>query len=260
MRPRIDCKPPLPSAMRKSGSGSHSSECTLAIFARSPRAGSAKTRLIPLLGAQGAAELQQALLTDALAKVKTLRGRAALYWMRTGRAADGADRSASGGAHVCVLPQRGKDLGERLDRAFGFLLRRHRRAVVTGTDSPELPAHTLLQALEELCWCEAVLGPCLDGGYYLIGLRRGAGGIRRSGLLKHVRWGTQWALQDTLRNLLSSGVSCSLLPPLADVDRPEDFMALRNRMRRNGDARRLSPATWRFVSAFSIAAAKKSKR
>ncbi|HLI30285.1 MAG TPA: TIGR04282 family arsenosugar biosynthesis glycosyltransferase [Terriglobia bacterium] len=250
----------MPNALRKSGGEFHAPSAALVIFARLPRAGFAKTRLIPLLGAKGAAELQQALLTDALAKLKTLRGEATLYLMKTGRAADGADSLASAGKHVRILPQRGKDLGERLDRAFGFLLRRHQGAVVMGTDSPGLSAQILVQALEELRWCESVLGPCPDGGYYLIGLRRGAGGIRRNGLLKNVRWGTHWALQDTLRNLLSCGVSCSLLPPLADVDRPEDFMALRNRMRENRGARRLAPAAWRFVSAFSIAAAKKAKR
>jgi len=249
----------LPNVLPKSRSGCRLPDCALAIFTRSPRAGFSKTRLIPLLGAQGAAEMQRASLADAVEKIKALHGLAALYLIKTGRSSERADRLALGSPHVHVLPQRGKDLGERLNRAFGFLLQRHRRAIVTGTDSPELPAQTLLQALQELCWCEAVLGPCPDGGYYLIGLRRGAGGARRGRLLGDVRWGTRWALRDTLRNLISAGVSCSLLQPLADVDRPADFIALRRRMKGNAATRRIAPATWRFVGAFDIAAARKSR-
>lgn len=134
----------------------------------------------------------------------------------------------------------------RVERAFGFLLGRHAKAVIIGTDSPELRGQTLLNALSELRWCHSVLGPCPDGGYYLIGLRREAMAMKRT-LLRGIRWGTEWALADTMRNLLSAGLSCSLLSPERDVDLPKDLFALRGRMRRQVALRRRAPATWRFL-------------
>ncbi|MGH9356666.1 MAG: TIGR04282 family arsenosugar biosynthesis glycosyltransferase [Terriglobia bacterium] len=229
-------------------------DCAVAVFARYPRPGFVKTRLIPLLGAQGAAELQQALLDDAVFKLQALRGRAKLYLMKTGRAPYLADRAAQLDDLACIVSQRGRDLGERLQRTFGYLLRRHRSAVVIGTDSPELSGQAVHRALEELRWCEAALGPCPDGGYHLIGLRRDAWARNRGRALAGVRWGTAWALRDTLRNLVSAKVSCSLLPPVADVDRPADLIALHRRMSGNARARRMAPATWRFISAFDATA------
>lgn len=260
MRPRSGSKKSLSNVLRKNSSGLRSRDCAVAIFARSPRAGFCKTRLIPLLGVQGAAELQGALISDTLAKVKALHRRAAVYLIKTGRAPDAAGFPGWPGAPVHVLSQRGNDLGERLNQAFGYLLRLYRRVVVTGTDSPELPAQNLLQALEELRWCEAVLGPCHDGGYYLIGLRREAGAKKRARLLlRDIRWGTRWALEDTLRNLVSGGVSCFMLSPARDIDRPADFIALCRRMQKNAAARRIAPATWRFARTFDIRAIRKSE-
>src|SRR5205807_9524580 len=74
-------------------------------------------------------------------------------------------------ATFVILEQRGPGLGARLERAFRQMLRRHPAAIVIGTDSPLVPVTVLRLALSELRICEAVLGPCPDGGYYLVGLR-----------------------------------------------------------------------------------------
>lgn len=141
-----------------------------------------------------------------------------------------------------LVAQQGADLGERLGRAFRLLLTHHPRALVMGTDSPTLGAHRLRQALRELSCCDAVLGPCPDGGYYLIGLRRFS-----SALFRGVRWGTQFAFRDTLRNLTECHFSCSVLEPLPDVDHPADFRRLAKSLSSNLRLRRLAPATWSFV-------------
>jgi len=153
-----------------------------------------------------------------------------------------AKRSQGNRAYI-LAGQRGKDLGERLRQAFHRMLRRHWRVLVIGTDSPELSPRVLRQALDELLWCDAVLGPCPDGGYYLIGLRR-----FRKGLFHGVRWGTRFAFGDTLRNLIEGHFSCSILEPLLDIDRPGDFYRLSKRMSRSPQLRRLAPATWSFVN------------
>jgi glycosyltransferase A (GT-A) superfamily protein (DUF2064 family) len=144
------------------------------------------------------------------------------------------------------MQQRGADLGERLTSAFRRLLRRHPRAVIIGTDSPTLPPRLLKAAIRELVFCDAVLGPCPDGGYYLVGLRKLEARQIKS-VFRGVRWGSDFAFRDTLRNFLRYDLSCSILEPWGDVDRPRDFYRLRRELAASGAARRLAPATWHFV-------------
>ena len=214
-----------------------------AIFARAPVPSQAKTRLAPLLGSEGAARLQAALLCDAVRKVAMLRG-VARYLFFAGRApSTWTNCGRRPVASYMLMPQQGADLGERLAGAFRQMLGRHPSALVVGTDSPTLSAHRMRQALHELSCCDAVLGPCPDGGYYLIGLRRFS-----SEIFCGVRWGTRFAFRDTLRNLIGRHFSCSVLEPLPDVDRPADLLRLAKSLSHRPELRRLAPATWSFVS------------
>ena len=216
----------------------------VAIFARLPELGRGKSRLWPLLGLEGAAHFQAALMSDAVRKAASLRGIAPYLFILAngpvGFAFRGKDQARN--PNYTLLMQQGADLGERLERAFHRLLRQHCRVLVIGTDSPELSPRILRQALDELRWCDAVLGPCPDGGYYLIGLRR-----FERGLFGGVRWGTAFALRDTLRNLVEHHFSCSVLEPLRDIDRPADFRRLSERLTLRPQLRRWAPATWSFV-------------
>lgn len=213
----------------------------IAIFARAPSSGKAKTRLIPLLGAQGAARFQAALVSDAIRKVNSLRDRVACYLFFSGR----AFAFPAGPRRWTLGRQQGRDLGERLARAFRRLLSRYPAVVIIGTDSPTMPARILRAALRELRFCEAVLGPCPDGGFYLIGLRRPARGLPRD-VFRGIRWGSRLAFRDTQRRLLAHSFSCSVLEPFADVDRPEDLRRLLRELASKRAARRLAPATWIF--------------
>jgi hypothetical protein len=204
----------------------------MGLFARSPTPGKSKTRLIPLLGAAGAARFQAALAADAARKVNRLAGSAARYYFLAGNAANLPPLRG-----WKLLRQRGRDLGERLERAFARLLRAHPAAAIIGTDSPELPSRLLRRTLSELRACDAVLGPSPDGGYYLIGLRR-----LEARLLHGVRWGTRFAFRDTLEHLLDRGFVCSILETFPDVDRPDDFRRLAKTLHP-----RRAPASWRFV-------------
>jgi len=235
----------------------------IAVFARAPVAGQAKTRLIPLLGAQGAARFQAALISDTLHKVAGLRRWVQPYLFLAaspitfGRSHAEAilheqPLAGAGISEFSIIRQQGKDLGERLENAFRRLLRFHPSCVVIGTDSPLLPARILHQALGELRACESVLGPCPDGGYYLIALRRPARPGMLRGIFSRVRWSTAFAFSDTLRNLLGQGLSCSVLEACADVDLPRDLQRLKEDLTRNRKARRLAPATWNFVKRISL--------
>jgi hypothetical protein len=231
----------------------------VAVFARPPIAGHAKTRLIPLLGRRGAATLQAAFIFDTLRKVARLKGSVQPYLLLAGDSITlrrGAVRAPCGPSwppacirEFCIIRQQGKDLGDRLENAFRRLLLLHPSCVVIGTDSPLVPARTLRKALRELQTCESVLGPCPDGGYYLIALRRPADPGMLRGIFRSVRWSTAFAFRDTLESLLRGGYSCSVLEGYADVDLPRDVQRLKKNLSRNRAARRLAPATWKFLKA-----------
>ncbi|MGB9485572.1 MAG: TIGR04282 family arsenosugar biosynthesis glycosyltransferase [Terriglobia bacterium] len=237
----------------------------MAVFARAPVAGHAKTRLIPRLGAQGAARFQAALISDTLRKVAGIRRWVQPYLFLAaspitfGRShAEAIPReqplAGAGISEFTVIRQQGRDLGERLENAFRRLLRFHPSCVVIGTDSPLFPARILRQALRELRACESVLGPCPDGGYYLIALRQPADPGRLRSIFRRVRWSTAFAFSDTLLNLLRQGHSCSVLEACADVDLPRDLQRLKEDLFRDRKARRLAPVTWRFLKRMSLLA------
>jgi hypothetical protein len=216
--------------------------CALAIFARLPAPGKAKTRLIPLLGPRLAAEFQAALISDSLRKLDALAGCASPYLFFAGRSFPPGGRPAD----CALVRQGGAGLGQRLERAFRWLLRRHGAAVVIGTDSPTLSPRLLRLALGELAACDAVLGLSPDGGFYLVGLRRAAADKIRE-VFRGVRWGSRLAFRDTLENLRRCGFACAILEPCGDVDRPADFRRLVRELARSRSLRRRAPAVWRFV-------------
>ena len=209
------------------------------MFARAIVPGKTKTRLIPSLGPGGAARFHRALVSDALGKVARLRGNLARYVFTSGGSLPAEIVPA---AFECRR-QQGRDLAGRLGRAFVGLLRNHSRVVIIGTDSPQLTPSLLRLALEELRTTDSVLGPCPDGGYYLIGLRKTC-----RGLFSGLRLGTEFAFGDTLDSLIGHGLSCSVLEPCPDVDWPEDLVALKKSLAIDPSARRLAPQTWRFLS------------
>ena len=211
----------------------------VAVFARAIVPGKTKTRLIPALSPEVAAEFHQSLVADALGKVAGLKGNVARYLFSAGGALPGEMIPPSFECHR----QQGRDLSGRLERAFARLLRLHSAVVIVGTDSPQLAPTMLSLALEELRATDSVLGPCPDGGFYLVGLR-----TCRRGLFSGLRLGTEFAFPDTLGSLLDHGLSCSVLEPCPDVDRPEDLAVLKKSLTKSSSARRLAPQTWRFLS------------
>jgi rSAM/selenodomain-associated transferase 1 len=206
------------SAFRRNGSRARMriiADSVVIVFARAPRAGAVKTRLVPRLGPERAAHLQQRLIRAAL-RTAAESGDIQLHvtrshaWFRALR--------------VPLRKQRGADLGERMHSALRGALRRHRAAVLIGNDAPSLRKSDLSQALR---WLQAgvdiVLAPAEDGGYALIAARR-----IDSRVFDGIRWGGPDVLARTLRNVARCGLRCRLLRTVWDVDRPEDLERLRS--------------------------------
>ncbi len=173
------------------------------MFAREPIPGRAKTRLIPRLGPFQAARLHSRL---------------------TARALNTAKAAACGPVLLCpAASQRGADLGERMHHALRVALRRHRAAMVIGTDCPALrPADVRRAARWLAAGCDAVVAPVEDGGYVLIGARRAAPRI-----FAGIEWGSRSVYAATAAKLDALGYRWRALRTLWDVDRPEDLERLR---------------------------------
>jgi rSAM/selenodomain-associated transferase 1 len=194
------------------------------VFARAPVPGRAKTRLAPRLGAWGAARLQERLTWRAVrAALRARCGAVELHG--TPRARHAAFRRMSRALGVPLKGQHGSDLGERMHRALAQALRRHRSAILIGTDCPSLGAREIARAARLLAGgCDVVLAPAEDGGYGLIGARRVS-----PALFERIEWGGAQVYGETLERLAALGWRWRALLPVWDIDRPEDLARLRAR-------------------------------
>ncbi len=189
------------------------------IFTRYPEPGKTKTRLIPAIGQHGAASLQKKMTESAVETIKQLsESRSVAIEIRyTGCDATQISQWLSG--NYIYRPQSEGSLGDRLDQAFLEAFNTGNKYVIAiGCDCPDLTPAIVSEALDALRMHDIVVGPALDGGYYLIGMRS-----HIPQLFKGINWGTDQVLEQTLIAITSSGNSYTLLPTLADVDRPEDL-------------------------------------
>jgi rSAM/selenodomain-associated transferase 1 len=189
----------------------------VAIFARAPVPGEAKTRLIPLLGAEGAARLQEQLIGAALAKATAVQGAACTLWV-AGDLSHARVRAAAARHAVPIEPQRGADLGARMLGAMTHTLAQQSGCLLIGTDCPALTTQHLEQAADALATHDVVLGPADDGGYVLIGLRQ-----PRADLFDGIAWGTAEVLQSTRARIARAHLRAWELPSLPDLDTPADY-------------------------------------
>ncbi|MGH8633417.1 MAG: TIGR04282 family arsenosugar biosynthesis glycosyltransferase [Burkholderiales bacterium] len=191
------------------------------IFARAPSPGAVKTRLIPQLGAEEAAALHARLVKRTLATARAASFRR-IELHGTPDINDSFFRSCAGHFAVALAAQAGGDLGARMFAAFGSVLAIHPRALLLGSDCPALTARHLRQADRALRdGADAVLVPCEDGGYALIGLRR-----VDARLFDSIAWGGETVMAETRARLSKLGWRWRELDTLWDVDRPEDYARL----------------------------------
>ena len=197
-------------------------DAVLLVFARAPRPGQVKTRLIPHIGAERAAAIYRALLSGTLQTALHAGFAATQLWL-AGDRHPYFDNIASGAA-LEIYQQQGADLGDRMRQAFARALKRYRAAILIGSDCPVLTASDLKQARHALQKNDIVLGPARDGGYYLIGLCKNS-----STLFKGITWGEASVLSETRARIKALGWQSSLLTERWDVDdlqSLQDYLAL----------------------------------
>ena len=203
----------------------------LVIFTRFPEPHRTKTRLIPALGPEGAAQLQRDMTRHTLAVAREVATDRLLSVEVRFEGGDARKMAACFGNGVSYRPQGPGDLGRRMDRAFVDACREGaEQTVLIGTDCPEITPRLIRESFGRLAASDVVLGPANDGGYYLIGLQRPV-----SRLFVEIPWGSERVFGETMNRADELSLSVSLLETLSDVDRPNDL------------------AVWRRVKQLSVA-------
>lgn len=182
----------------------------LGIFVKPPVPGAVKTRLTPPLSPDQACALYTAFLQDLFRRLRRLKGARVTVFHGDG---DVTPLRALVPGPWGLEPQADGNLGERMAAAFDRLLSDADRAVIIGSDSPDLPAQYIRRAFQKLKHKDVALGPATDGGYYLVGLRAPA-----PGLFEGVEWSGERVLARTLANVEAARRSLAMLPMWYDVD------------------------------------------
>ncbi len=209
----------------------------LLLVAKRPAPGQTKTRLSPQLSAFDASRLYECFLRDTLDIARAVPNVARRIVYAPEGERDYFEHLAP---DFDLTPQIGANLGERLDNALAeCLLRGYSRAVIMDTDSPSLPSSHVDGAFAALDRADVVLGPCDDGGYYLIGLTQ-----PQPRLLRDVQMSTSNVLRDTLTLAAQENLRVELLPTWYDIDTVENLKRL------EGEARAAKNGLMRFTREF----------
>jgi uncharacterized protein len=198
------------------------SEICSIVFTRYPEAGKVKTRLIPALGAEGAANLHQKMAEHTISQMRALQrllpGDIEVWFV----GGDLALMQAWLGEDLRYQRQPDGDLGDRMRLAFESIFDRgYEKAIVVGTDCPGLTTEILAQSFQALEDNPLAIGPAIDGGYYLIGLQYSI-----PELFTGITWSTANVLRETIDIAASLDIIPTLLPYLTDIDLPQDLAHL----------------------------------
>ena len=200
----------------------------LVIMAKAPQPGLAKTRLIPALGAQRAAQLARQLLTHTLETAVHTQRFSHIELCVTPEPHDPIWTTVglpTTNLHVALTDQGDGDLGARMQRAFERLLPDHDMVVMIGTDAPDIGAELLDQAKQDLIQQDAVFVPAFDGGYTLIGLNQ-TQTKHLSDLFIDIPWSTSQVMTITRDRLHGLNANWHEYAPMADIDEPDDLAKL----------------------------------
>jgi rSAM/selenodomain-associated transferase 1 len=193
-------------------------EPIILLFIKAPLPGTIKSRLASAIGADATLELYERFVLDTIDTVRALGISWRICFCPPGAGTE--VRAWLGNDHV-YMPQQGNDLGERMEHAFEQIFQEgYERAVLVGSDIPELSKAVLHEAMAALDTSDAVLGPAADGGYYLIGF---TAKTFLSSAFHDIIWSTSTVCDETLGRLMQKGNRVHLLQRLHDVDTKEDL-------------------------------------
>lgn len=219
----------------------NSSRNALIVFTREPEPGKTKTRLMPYLSPEQCAELHRCMLKDISREMR--KADAALIVAYTGEnTGDPVFLRSIMGKSALFIRQRGGDIGSRMQNAIEDVLGLgYDKAVLIGTDIPEIKAETINASLDLLESCDVVMGPTYDGGYYLIGMK-----ALHPEAFNVESYGGSTVFDETAGSLRKAGLSVRETDAYADLDTKDDLSGFRRRMRKDPHLRK--SRTGRFLA------------
>ena len=177
-----------------------------------------KTRLASAIGDKLAVKLYKRFLLEMLF---TLNGGTFVFYLCYSPESPLSNLKDWLGDHYLYMVQTGEDLGERMKNGFVEAISMNfKRVVLIGSDIPDLPLEFIEEAFTSLREKDAVIGPSLDGGYYLIGFKKETFSPR---VFEGIHWSTASVFEKTLRVLQQEGLAVHTLQPLRDIDTVEDL-------------------------------------
>jgi rSAM/selenodomain-associated transferase 1 len=193
----------------------------LLFFIKYPEIGRVKSRLASVIGDEPAVKLYRGFIMQMLSTLKT--GDFPLYICFYPKNALKGLKEWLGNKHH-YIPQKGKELGERMRNGFTEAFEMgHKRVVLIGSDIPDLPLEFVEEAFASLKKKDAVIGPSFDGGYYLIGFKDKT---FLPQVFEGMAWGTKRVFEDTMKVLKRLDQGVHTLKPLRDIDTIEDLKHL----------------------------------
>jgi rSAM/selenodomain-associated transferase 1 len=201
----------------------------LLIFTKSPVEGHVKTRLIPQWGSHGALLLYQDMIKATIEMTQRSSIEDIIIYRTPGDESPFL-QSCSIHYELPLMEQHGPDLGDRMHNAIHEHLKTHESVIIIGCDCPELSEEELHKTIKGLNTdADIVLGPCEDGGYYLMGMNQ-----EYPELFSGIDWGTSDVMEQTRKRINSLGLNSCELDIKWDVDRPEDVFRYMGRLEHEG--------------------------
>lgn len=219
-------------------------ETCLLLFVKYPEKGKVKFRLCRDLDEEIVQELYRCFVQDTLKSIKKINAPFFICF----HPPDAQSKFQSWlGSTLLFLPQRGNDLGERMKNSFTEVFTKgFQKAILMGSDSPDLPEDIITQAFTTLQTKDIVLGPSVDGGYYLIGFRAST---FIPSVFEEIHWSSPLVFQQTMMKLTQAHRSVGLLPVWSDIDTLSD---LKNLVSRTKNTSFKSSNTMTYIHHHSI--------
>lgn len=194
------------------------------LFARYPQPGRCKSRLIPSLGAEGAATIHRQLVAHILTRLKRfLSSRADIDFSIAYHGGSRLLMQEWIGNDYPFLHQQGNNLGERMAFALNQNLENGQDTILIGSDCPDIDASILNESFEALKTHDIVIGPAHDGGYYLIGVAGHLGPTTCKKLFGNIPWGRDTVFSETIARTETLRLRSHILRKLHDIDIAEDL-------------------------------------
>lgn len=189
----------------------------LLIFAKNLEVGKVKTRLAATIGKDAALSVYKQLLEHTAIVTRNIPVDKFVFYSNHVVEKDVWDNE-----HYSKRVQKGNDLGEKMKNAFAEIFHLgYSNVVLIGTDCPKITGAIIGEAFDKLVEVDAVIGPALDGGYYLIGLKSNC-----SSIFENISWSTSSVLQETITKCKSARLLFILLQTLQDIDEENDLLNL----------------------------------